>query len=914
MTVSRTAVSPQILDGSHDVFRGGRPSLDAFFRPHSVAVVGATEAEGSVGRTVFENLLRNKARAVLPVNPKRAKVLGRKAYARLSDIAAPPDLAVIAVPAPAVPSVIEECAARGVGAAVVISAGFKETGHDGALLEADLLARAKGRVRIVGPNCLGVMCPPTKLNATFAGVMAKPGRVAFLSQSGALGTAVLDWSLKANVGFSAFVSVGSMLDVGWGDLIDHFSRDAGTDAILIYMETVGDARSFLSAAREAALSKPIIVLKAGRTEAAAKAAASHTGALAGADDVLDAAFRRCGVIRVTRIAELFHLADALSKQPRPRGGRLAVVTNAGGPAVLAADALMEEGGSLSSLSPATRADLSSFLPAAWSHNNPVDVLGDSGADRYARAFAAVAADPGSDGVLAVLTPQGMTDAAATARRLAAAAKGMDKPVIASWMGGAAVEEGRKVLAKAGIPVFEYPDAAARTFALMWRHAENLKALYETPSLSAGAEEGVDPAAARALLDRVRRAGRTLLTEDESKDVLKCYGLPVVETRFAADEESAVRAARALDVPVVLKLRSKTITHKSDVGGVRLDLRDEEAVRGAFRSIKNAVLAQGGAAAFDGVTVQPLVRLDGVEAILGSHTDPQFGPVILFGTGGRMVEVYRDRALGLPPLNTTLARRLMERTKIFKVLQGVRGAAGCDLPALEKILVRFSRLAAEQGWIKEMDVNPLLASPEGFIALDARIVLHGPAVPEVVLPRPAIRPYPSEYVFPVNSSDGEKAVFRPIRPEDEPLLTRFHGILSERSVYFRYLEPFKLKDRTAHGRLSRICFVDWDRDMVLVAEAEGEVRAVGRLTRLSGAPEAELALLVGDPWQKKGLGTALLSRLVEVARREGLERIVARIHPDNEVMGKMCEWAGFRISRDAGERRLTAVLTVGEKGA
>jgi acetyltransferase len=538
----------------------------------------------------------------------------------------------------------------------------------------------------------------------------------------------------------------------------------------------------------------------------------------------------------------------------------------------------------------------------------VDILGDGDATRYAKALKVVEADPGSDGLLVVLTPQDMTDATGTARSVAEAAKGLGKPVLSSFMGAGSVAEGRRILAREGIPDFEHPDDAARVFTLMWRHADNLRALYETPDLSAGAEDGVDPAAARKVIDAVRDQGRTILTEDESKLVLSAYGLPVVETRFAADEDSAVAAAKSLGFPIVLKLRSKTVTHKSDVGGVRLSLLDEESVRGAFRGIRESVAKHVGPGAFDGVTVQKMIRLDGIELILGSHTDSQFGPVLLFGSGGKMVEVYRDRSLGLPPLNTTLARRLMERTKVYTALKGVRGQASCDMGKLEKLLVRFSRLAAEQLWIKEMDVNPLLASPEGFIALDARVVLQDPSSKPEDLPRPSIRPYPVEYASGAVMKGGREMTIRPVRPEDEPKLARFHGTLSERSVVQRYRSALKLDERTTHERLTRICFVDWDREMVLVAELDGEVIAVGRLNRDFGAKEAELSLLVGDPWQGKGVGSVLLQRLIAIAGKEKLGRITAEFNADNAALRKMLERDGFVFTDNGPDIR--GVLEVG----
>jgi acetyltransferase len=880
-------------------------ALRAIFAPSRVAVIGATETEGSVGRTVMWNLITNPfGGTVFPVNRRRTSVLGIRAYPELAALPEPVDLAVIVTPAPAVPGVVAECVRGGVKGAIVISAGFKETGPEGAALERQVLAEARrGALRLIGPNCLGVMNPVSGLNATFASAMARPGRVAFLSQSGALCTAVLDWSLRENVGFSLFVSVGSMLDVNWGDLILHVGDDPRTQAILIYMESIGDARAFLSAAREVAMTKPIIVIKPGRTEGAARAAASHTGALAGQDDVLEAAFRRCGVLRVERISELFYAAEALAKQPRPRGPRLAIVTNAGGPAVLATDALLLLGGELAELAAPTLAALDSVLPPAWSHANPVDVLGDADPARYARAVEIVAADPGSDGLLVVLTPQAMTDPTRTAEALKAHVQPAGKPLLASWMGGADVAAGESILNRAGIPTFPYPDTAARMFTTMWRYSDNLRLLYETPmpALAEGTE-APDAAAVAALIENVRRAGRALLTEAESKTVLAAYGIPTVPTRVAADPEAAVGAAETLGYPVVVKLHSETITHKTDVDGVRLRLPDADAVRAAFRGIEASVAARAGPGHFLGVTVQPMIALDGHELILGSSVDAQFGPVLLFGAGGKLVEVLRDRALALPPLTSTLARRLMERTRIYRALQGVRGEAPVDLAALEQLLVRFSQLVAGHPRVKEIDINPLLGSARGLVALDARVVLHPPEAGDAELPRPAIRPYPRQYVWDWRTRDGLRFVIRPIRPEDEPAVAEFHATLSEGSVYMRYLHPISLSQRVAHERLARICFVDYDREIVLVAEEAGtasgprRILAVGRLTKLHWSEEAEFALLVSDPFQRRGLGTELLRRLVEVGRAERLRRIVGYISAENTQMIKVAVKLGFRTSR------------------
>ncbi|HWP39948.1 MAG TPA: acetate--CoA ligase family protein, partial [Tepidisphaeraceae bacterium] len=632
-------------DFAHDVLRQERQPLDAIFSPKTVAVIGATEAAGSVGRTVLWNLISNPfGGTVFPVNPKRASILGIKAYPNVAAVPARVDLAVICTPAATVPGLVEECAQAGVRGIVIISAGFKELGPAGAELEQKILATARrARIRVIGPNCLGVMNPIGGLNASFAGGMARPGNVAFVSQSGALMTAVLDWSFKEQVGFSGFVSIGSMLDVNWGDLIDYFGNDSKTQSILIYMETIGDARAFLSAAREVALTKPIIIIKPGRTEAAAKAAASHTGSLTGGDEVIEAAFRRSGVLRVNNISDLFYMAEVLAKQPRPAGPRLTILTNAGGPGVLATDALITSGGELTPLSEQTFQALNEFLPPHWSRNNPVDILGDAKADRYAKALEICAKDPNADGLLVVLTPQDMTEPTQTAEALKQYAHIPGKPVLASWMGGPVVAAGEDILNRAGIPTFPYPDTAARAFCYMWRYTYNLRGLYETPvNINDESEHAPDRDAAARLIDSVRADGRTILTEEESKRLLSMYGIPIVPTEIATSETEAIRCAEKFGYPVVLKLYSRTITHKTDVGGVRLNLQDATAVRNAFAAIKISVTRHAGAEHFQGVTVQPMIKLsDSYELIIGSSLDPQFGPVLLFGTGGQLVEVFRD---------------------------------------------------------------------------------------------------------------------------------------------------------------------------------------------------------------------------------------------------------------------------------
>jgi acetyltransferase len=882
-----------------------------------VAVIGASDRAGSVGRTVLSNLLTGGFRGpVYAVNAKRATVLDQPAYPTIGAIPEPVDLAVIVTPAPTVPDLIRECGARRVPAAIVISAGFKELGPEGEALEQQILQLSQAHgIRIVGPNCLGVMCPGSGLNATFAGAMAQPGNVAFLSQSGALCTGVLDWSLHAHVGFSAFVSLGSMLDVSWADLIDYFGRDPLTSAILLYMESVGNARAFLSAAREVALSKPIIAIKGGRTQEASAAAASHTGSLAGNDAAFDAALRRVGILRVERIAELFAMADVLAKQPRPRGKRLTIVTNAGGPGVLATDALVQGGGKLAPLSELTQQALDALLPRHWSRANPIDVLGDADAERYAQTLQIAAQDPESDGLLVILTPQDMTDPLATAQRLQSLGQTGDKPVLASWMGGASVAEGIRTLNLAGIPTFLYPDAAARAFNYLWQYSANLRNIYETPVpvSDGGTSPDERKESAAALLERVRCAGRTLLTEVESKELLSLYGIPTVPTRLAATAEEAVAVAEEIGFPVVLKLHSYTITHKTDVGGVRLDLHNAAQVAEAYASMQASVAELSGAGHFQGVTVQPMIRTRGYELILGSTLDAQFGPVLLFGAGGQLVEVLRDSEVALPPLNVTLARRLMERTRIYRALLGTRGRPPIDLPQLEQTLVNFSQMLLEQPLIQECDINPLLASPEGMLALDGRFVLQPADRRPEEIPLPAVRPYPVEYIRDVRLELGAAVTLRPIRLEDEPLMIRFHEGLSDESVRRRYFQLMHLSRRTDHERLIRVCYCDYDREIVLVADyhdperREHRILGVGRLSRRWRESTADFALVVADAWQRRGLGALLLHQLIAVARREQIRRISGQILADNWPMQKLCERVGFRITRSGRESECHAAL-------
>jgi acetyltransferase len=610
------------------------------------------------------------------------------------------------------------------------------------------------------------------------------------------------------------------------------------------------------------------------------------------------------------------MAEALDKQPRPRGPRLTILTNAGGPGVLATDALLAEGGSLAELTPETITALNHVLPPHWSHQNPIDIIGDAGPERYAKAVEIAAQDPSSDGLLVALTPQGMTSPAEIAERLKPFAKLDGKPILASWMGGAEVAAGEAILNRAGIPTFPYPDTAARAFQYMWRYSDNLKGLYETPSYDAGPTP-LERQEAGSIIRAARQEGRTLLTELESKRLLSAYGIPTVQTLAASSEERAVEMARQIGYPVVLKLHSKTITHKTDVGGVHLNLSGDDMVREAYRSIERSVRDKAGEGHFDGVTVQPMIRDDAYELILGSSIDSQLGPVILFGCGGQLVEVFRDRALGLPPLNSTLARRMMERTRIFRALQGVRGRKPVDLRALDELVVQFSQLVVEQRAIREIDINPLLASAGRLLALDARVVLQPAEMREEEMPKLAIRPYPYQYVRTFTMKEGANVTIRPIRPEDEPMMVRFHGTLSEDTVHSRYFHLMKLSQRVEHDRLTRVCFIDYDRETALVAErsegGEREILAVGRLTRIRVSAAAEFAILVSDKWQHQGLGSELLRRLIDVARAEGIEEVKGFILPENRAMERICRELGFTAGYDMAEGVLRATLDVRAAG-
>lgn len=887
-----------LIDPSQNFLKSNINPLDGFFHPKSVAIVGATEKRGSVGATLTQNMIDYSYKGkIYPVNPKYSKVFEKKCYPSLSAINAPIDLAILITPATTIPSLVEECAKLEVPCIIIISAGFKEMGEEGEKLEKEILSHIKGtKTRIIGPNCLGLMNPHFNLNASFAAGMPLKGSLAFISQSGAMCTSILDWSLQEKIGFSAFVSIGSMADVSWGDLIDYFGHDPDTSIILLYMETIGNARAFLSAAKKVALTKPIILIKAGRTATAAIAAASHTGSLAGSDDAFNAAIARVGALRVTSISELFAIAQVLSKQPPPKGPNLTIITNAGGPAVLATDEAILAGASLTQLSEETIAKLSEVLPSAWSHSNPIDILGDASAETYAKAVEIAFEDPSSDGILVILTPQSVTDSTQTARILAKYSKGK-VPLYASWMGGASLEKGIAILNAADIPHFPYPDDACDIFGKLCEHNKMLKNLYEMPHPREG---NLNPSLIQKrvqIVDRIlfsaHKEGRTLLTELESKQVLDAYGIPTVQTVLASTKEEAIRAARLIGYPIVLKLHSTTITHKTDVGGVKLNLHDDAAVEKAFDEIKTALSSQGLDSKMEGVTVQKMISLKGQEILLGSMDDEQFGPIIVFGTGGSLVEVFKDKALGIPPLNSVLAHRQMAETKIYKALQGVRGGKAVNFHELERIMIVFSQLVIEHAWIKECDINPLLVADNQIIALDARFILHEK---ESDFTPSALRPYPHSYIERFVLKDGSKVVLRPISPEDEEKLKNFHEKLSENTVRSRFLKLFSVDERTTHDRLIQVCCIDYDREMRFIAEEEdGAFTAIGSYTRLPNSMNAEFKLIIADKAQGKGLGKKMLLKLIETAKHRGIEIFFGIILNENTVLLKICETLGFTLT-------------------
>ena len=887
-------------------------TLDKIFNPDSIAVIGASDEEGSVGYRLLRNLIGVGYRGVVyPVNPKKQSVQGIQTYPNVENLPRQVDLAIIATPARIVPDIVEQCGKAGIQGIIIISAGFKEIGAEGKALEDEILEiKKKYNMRIIGPNCLGVIRPHNKLNASFAAKMALPGNIAFISQSGALCTAILDWANSENIGFSNFVSIGSMIDVDYGYLIDYFGTDPRTKSIIMYIEGLTNARKFMSAARHFARTKPIIVVKAGKFSESAKAATSHTGALTGKDEVYDAAFRRAGIIRVEEIEDLFNCSEVLGMQPHPKGSNLAIITNAGGPGVMATDAVIARGGKLAQLSPDTIQALNQILPHYWSRGNPIDILGDATPERYAEVIKICRQDENIDGLLIIFTPQGITNPADTAMAVVEACRGATKTILTSWMGEEDVEEANEILNRNRLPTYSTPERAVNTYMFMYQYTRNLAHLYETPE-----ELPIELLSSKqplmGVMQKVAKESREILTETEAKAFLEAYGIPTVKTQLAKTEDEAASTAAQMGYPAVLKIYSPQITHKTDVGGVMLNLKDEVELREAYQKILKNVKKSVPSAEIQGVTVQSMIIKKGYEVIIGSKRDPLFGPVILFGMGGIFVELFQDRAIGFPPLNQTLARRIMERTKVYQLLKGFRGMPPANTKRLEEIMVKFSEMLVDFPQIREVDINPLVVDSEDAVALDARIVIDSDLVFKEFLPHDhlVISPYPKKYELQWKLKDGRSVLLRPIRPEDEPLENELWKTFSDETQRFRFFSPMRT---WSHATLVRYTNIDYDREIAVIAELtmNRERKMIGVVRMIMEPPDfktAEVAIVVGDPWQGLGLGSKMMDCIIEIARDKNLESIYGLILRDNSRSIELFKKKGFAVDFSSIKKVVKATL-------
>ncbi len=887
-------------------------NLDKLLQPSSIAVVGASNRPLSVGNTVMRNLLAGGFEgAIMPVNPKHKAVAGVLAYADVGDLPVAPDLAVICTPAASVPALIDALGGRGTRAAVVLSAGLREAVDESgqSLTSAMLQAARPYLLRIVGPNCLGILSSVRGLNASFAPGTLTKGNIAFVAQSGAVASAVLDWSGQRGIGFSHFLSIGDAADVDAGDLLDYLGSDASTRSILLYLEQITSARKFMSAARAAARNKPVIVVKAGRGAEGAAAAASHTGALAGADEVYDAAIRRAGMLRVTTIQDLFNAAETLGRgRPKP-GDPLTIITNGGGAGVMAADALAAGGGKLSALAERTIGQLDAALPGTWSRRNPVDIIGDAPVERYVAALRAVLADPSPQTVLLIYAPTAIVDSADIARAVVPIIREAGHTVLTCWMGGAAVAEAREICASGGAPAFDTPEAAVAAHVQMTTFRHNQDALMETPA-SIPETFTVNTTAAQVIIDEAVAAGRELLSEPEAKAILSAYGLPVVETRIARDATHARKLARDLGFPVAVKVLSPDITHKSDVGGVALDLEDEDAVVAAAEAIKQRMAALRPEAQLTGFTVQRMARRPGAfELIVGAREDSVFGPVILFGEGGTAVEIIADRAVGLPPLNMTLASGVMQRTRIYNLLKGYRDRPGADREAIALSLIKVAHLVTDLPEVVELDINPLIADGEGVLVLDARIRVRqaegtGPE-------RLCIRPYPKELEQTVTLG-GRRILMRPIRPEDEPQHYEFLSRLSPEDVRFRFFSSVR---ELPHTQMARFTQIDFEREMAFIATAPGkngkpETLGVVRVVTDPDNETAEFAIIVRSDLKGQGLGAALLDKMIAYCRNRGTRELAGQVMTQNRAMLGLAESRGFSHRRSDSPETIDVFLNLG----
>ena len=875
-------------------------NIERMLNPKAVAAIGASEAEGSVGQCLLKNLLLGKnRRRIYPVNIKGGTVMGLKCYISITDLPERVDLAVIATPAKTVPGLVEECAKAGAAGVVIISAGFREIGPEGAKLEEDIKRiQSKHGIRVLGPNCVGFVRPQVELNATFLRDNPQPGQIALISQSGALGSAMLNWAISAGIGFSMFASLGSTSDIDYGDMIDYLGEDPQTRSIIIYMEGVGNAKKFMSAARGFARTKPIIIIKGGKHEAGAKAASSHTGALAGDYAVYDAAFKRAGVVMVDEIGELFDCATVLDSRFLPEGPRLAIVTNAGGPAVLAADSTITNGGELAKFSDLTVSTMDRALPSYWSHGNPMDILGDADSKRYELAVRTCIADPNVDGLLVIYTPQGATEPTLAAEAVAKIAADRRKPMLTVWMGEKSVLDARQVFYRNNIPTYATPEEAVKSYMYMYHYRQNLDLLYQTPE-----ELPVDLAPPKSHLKvLIRKAAkdRTALTQPEVDRFLDAYDITRAKGSLAKTVDQAAMAAISIGYPVVLKIASEDILHKTDIGGVIPGVESSEALKDAYQELMERARKAKPDAKIDGVYVQKMVPNVDYELILGAKKDRDFGSVILFGMGGIGVELLHDVSIGLPPLNQVLARRVLEETRIYQALsKGLRNKPPIDLRLLEGIMVRFSNLVVDFPEIWEMDINPLLVSEGKLCVADARIILDKNALDRTdSYPHLVIMPYPTKWVTPWRTRDGTEITIRPIRPEDEPMELEFIRGLSTETSRFRFFQIIK---DLPHEALVRFCNIDYDREMAFVAETRKGDRkveiGVSRLILEPNKKRGEFAVVVADKYQAKGLGIKLVDMLIEVAKEKGVESIYGIIMGENLKMIRLCEKLGFSTKKE-----------------
>lgn len=868
--------------------------LTKIFNPKSIAVIGATNKKGSIGRKILENLLAAPDRHIYPVTLRKKTVLDVPAYRHIADIPGKIDVVIIATPARTVPPLVEECGKAGVEGVIIVSSGFREVGPEGQRLEEKILdLHRRYRLRIIGPNCLGIIRPHIGLNTTPLASNPVPGNIAFISQSGAFGRALVDWGIDTNLGFSIFASLGLMIDVDLGDLIDFLGYDARTKSIMVYMEEgIGDVKKFISAARGFARNKPIVVLKPARMSDDRTVYHTHTAKLATSDRVYDAVFRRVGVVRVKAAGDLFNIAGVLYSKHLPKGPRLLVMTNAAGVGAMAVNTLIEMNGRVAKLSERSMERLTSIMPPFWRKGSLLDLLRDAGAARYCEAIKICLEDEGVDGALVIYTPQGVTRSDELACALAAMANEASKPIITTWMGGKEAQEGRKIFFQNNVPTYDTPEEAVKTYLYMYSYQRNLDLLYETP-----ADVPVDLAPPKnnlkALIRRALASGRTLLTEEESKRFLTNYRIPTIRTHVAASVEQAVNAARAEGFPLVLKVISPDVHHKSDVGGVVLGISSEEELRNEYHKMMNRIKEHCPAATITGVTVQKMIEDIDYEIILGAKKDEDFGAVILFGMGGIGVQIFRDFSIGLPPLNQALARRLMEETRVYRLLQGYRGKPPADLQKLEQIILNFSNLIADFPEIAEMDINPIALSGGKAYALDARIMLdHTITDGSSAHPHLVITPYPTKYAVTWRLPDNTDVLLRPIRPEDEPLEHEMLTSLSEESLRERFFQTIK---NITHEMHVRFCNIDYDREMAIVAEIkQGDRRRIIGIARLIVEPDlkrGEFAVVVHDDFHGKGLGYKLIDTLIGIAQEKGLEECYGFVLSENRKMLGLCKKLG-----------------------